>query len=101
MTDRDVRLQLQQFFGGYFNQDWDAGGATSWAAVVDEYVSDNSVAHVAATRDALRSWLAETSADEGLPFEFGCDYDPLPDGMDERTWLHALARYLDEKIVRW
>jgi len=30
--------------------------------------------------------------------EFGCDYDPRADGMDEREWLKAIAEYLDAAV---
>jgi hypothetical protein len=39
MNARDARLR--QFFGGYFNQDWDIGGARSWTDVVAQYGKEN------------------------------------------------------------
>ena len=95
MNNRDAHLQ--QFFGGYFNQDWDIGGATSWSEVVDGYLRENSASHAAITRDSLRAWL--TDGDGCLPASFGCDYDPRPDGMDERTWVRAIADYIEMKLV--
>ena len=97
MSERDDRLH--QFFAGYFNQDWDISGATSWLDVVDEYLSQNPKDDVIRTRDDLRSWLSESRTDERLPVRFGCDYDPSPDGMDERTWVCALADYLEKKVA--
>lgn len=94
MSNRDTRLQ--QFFSSYFNQDWDAGGASSWSSVVDEYLRQNPVADAAAVRDDLRSWLAE--GDGRLLTAFGCDYDPRPDGMDQRTWAQAISDYIDTHI---
>jgi hypothetical protein len=94
MNDRDERLR--QFFGGYFHQDWDAAGAASWPDVVDAYLRDRSVAHATTTRDDLLSWLANTET--GLPAELGCDYWP-GSATNERTWVRAIADYIDEKIA--
>lgn len=30
-----------------------------------------------------------------LQEEFGCDYDPSPDGTDEIEWVRSIADYLD------
>jgi hypothetical protein len=94
MNERTARLQ--QFFAGYFNQDWDLGGAASWSEVVDEYLAQNPPADVRVMRDDLRAWLAES--DGRLPPEFGCDYDPRPDGMDERQWVCAIADHIEQRI---
>lgn len=97
MSERDERLH--QFFAGYFNQDWDISGATCWSDVLDEYVSQNRRDTVVRTLDDLRSWLSESGTDERLPAAFGCDYDPGPDGMDERTWVSVVADYIDKKVA--
>jgi hypothetical protein len=96
MSARDDRLH--QFFAGYFNQDWDISGAATWSDVMDEYLSQNRRDDAVRTRDDLRSWLAEAGHDQQLPVAFGCDYDPGPDGMDLRTWVAALADYIESKV---
>lgn len=93
MTERDERLA--QFFSGYFNQDWDVTGAGSWSDVLDEYLSTVPRSVVDRTRDDLRGWLDEAAPGCGLPAEFGCDFDPRADGMDEREWVKAIADYLE------
>lgn len=97
MSDRSERLH--QFFAGYFNQDWDISGATNWLDVVDEYLAQNPREQALQTRDDLRGWLAESGTAKQLPASFGCDYDPAPDGMNERTWASAMADYIEKKIV--
>jgi hypothetical protein len=96
MSGRNERLH--QFFAGYFNQDWDVSGATIWSEVVDEYLAQNSRDAALQTREDLRCWLAEHGSTEHLPAAFGCDYDPAPDGMNERTWVAAIADYIKEKV---
>lgn len=96
MSERDDRLH--QFFAGYFNQDWDIGGAGDWSDVMDEYLSQNRRDDVIRTRDDLRSWLSESAHDQQLPVAFGCDYDPSADGMDQRAWVAALADHIERKI---
>jgi hypothetical protein len=95
MSDRDYLLH--QFFAGYFNQDWDVSGATNWSDVVGEYLSQNPIDDVLRTRDALRAWLSETEPGQRIPAKFGCEYDPGPDGMDDRTLVEAIADYIDER----
>ncbi|MBK7402308.1 MAG: hypothetical protein IPJ34_40245 [Myxococcales bacterium] len=93
MSTREGRLR--QFFAGYFNQDWDLGG-DSWSQVVDNYVGGSAASDVRFLLDDLRAWLADSEG--GLPAEFGCDYDPLSDGMDERAWVQALADYIGTRL---
>lgn len=95
MSERDDRLH--QFFAGYFNQDWDISGAANWSDVMDEYLAQNAKDDVIKTRDDLRSWLSESEHARQLPAEFGCYYDPGPDGMDARAWVAALADYIESK----
>jgi hypothetical protein len=97
MSEREARLS--QFFSGYFNQDWDIGGAKSWIDVVVQYVKESPRAQVLTLRDDLRSWLRETVSGQGLPAALGCDYDPSPDGIDEREWVRLLADFIDKQIA--
>jgi hypothetical protein len=97
MSERDARLT--QFFAGYFNQDWDINGAKSWMDVVAQYVKENSRATVLSVRDDLRSWLGETTSGQGIPAAFGCDYDPRPDGTDEREWVRLLADFMEKQLT--
>jgi hypothetical protein len=99
MNDRDARLR--QFFSGYFNQDWDIGGAKSWTDVVALYVKENARAQVMQAQDDLRSWLEETTSNPiaGLPSSFGCDYDPRPDGLAEREWVRLVADSLGKQLT--
>lgn len=96
MSTRDDRLH--QFFAGYFNQDWDISGAANWSDVMDEYLAQNTRDDVIRTRDDLRSWLSDSEHAQQLPAAFGCDYNPGPDGMDERTWVATLRDYIERKI---
>jgi hypothetical protein len=96
MSERDDRLH--QFFAGYFNQDWDINGAANWSDVIDEFLYQNKRDYAVRTRDDLRSWLAEAGDNQQLPVSFGCEYDPSPDGMDQRSWVAALADYIACKV---
>jgi hypothetical protein len=96
MTDSSARLR--QFFSGYFNQDWDIDGAKNWLDVMEAYLSQHSKSEVTVTRNDLRTWLREPNPKERALSALGCDYDPHPDGMDERSWVAALADYIDERL---
>jgi hypothetical protein len=99
MNTRDARLQ--QFFGGYFNQDWDMTGAKSWGEVVAQYIKENPSPQVLQLQRDLRSWLDETASTPGasLPAAFCCDYDPRPEGLTERDWVRLLADSLGEQFT--
>ena len=98
MTARDERLR--QFFSGYFNQDWDIGGAGSWRTVIADFVRTNPRAHVLALIDDLRSWTDYAVVNEldTLPAAFGCDYDPRPDGQTERVWVQQLTEAMVKQL---
>jgi len=100
MNDRDVRLR--QFFGGYFNQDWDIGGASSWRDVVVQYVKENPRESVLVLRDDLRAWLQDTASgghlSEGLPAGLGCDYDSQPEGLSGIEWVQQLADFMERQL---
>ena len=87
MTSRAYRLQ--QFFGGYFHQDWDVEGASSWQEVIDAYVANAPPAAVETVLCDLSTWLVESADDASpnLPPSFGCEYDPRGDGLTEREWV--------------
>jgi len=97
MSPRDERLH--QFLAGYFNQEWDADGAAGWSEVMDEYLAQNDREDALRTRDDLRSWLSDSGHAQPLPAAFGCEFDPGPDGMDERAWVATLANYIEHKLV--
>jgi CdiI immunity protein len=99
MNHRDARLR--QFFGGYFNQDWDTDGVKSWTDVVAQYVKENTRAQVMQVHDDLRSWLRETASTPaaGLRAEFWCEYDPRPDGLAEREWVRLVADSLAKQLT--
>ena len=90
--------QSHRFFAGYFNQDWAISGAATWSDVMDEYLAQNRRDDAVRTRDDLRSWLAEAGHDQQLPVSFGRDDDSSPDGMDQHTWVAALADYIERKV---
>jgi hypothetical protein len=96
MSDRDGRLH--QFFAGYFNQDWDVSGAMNWSEVLDEYISQNDTDDILSVRNDLLGWLSASEPGTRLPAELGCEYDPGPDGLDDRSWVEALVGYLDTKV---
>ena len=95
---RDERLG--QFFGGYFNQDWDADGARSWRDVISDFVLRVPREDAIRLASDLRSWLAEAGdkALENLPASFGCDYDPRPDAKSDRHWVQEMADAIDNHL---
>jgi len=92
--------RLEQFFGGYFHQDWDVEGAASWKEVIAQYFSDVPRAQVATLRGDLREWLTETEKDvsQNLPPSFGCDYEPRLDGLTDRQWVVHIVAELDRLL---
>lgn len=91
MSTRNDRLG--QFFGGYFHQDWDIEGATSWRDVIAQYAREVPGPQVQRVCEDLRDWLSETASEgnENLPPSFACDYNPRPDGLTERQWVEQIV----------
>lgn len=91
MSTRNDRLG--QFFGGYFHQDWDVEGATSWRDVISRYALEVPGPQVRSICEDLRDWLNEAADDknENLPPCFGCDYDPRSEGLTERQWVEQIV----------
>jgi hypothetical protein len=88
---------LRDFFGGYFHQDWDIEGAESWVDVLDQFVRENSPAHVREVGEALRGWVESSTEEEisrQLAGELGCNYDPRPDGLAARDWVLGIIKRL-------
>jgi len=98
MSTRDERLR--QFFGGYFNQDWDIEGATSWHDVIVEFVRHVPKTHALLLIEDLRSWVAEATAKgtSNLPAAFNCEYDPRPDFGTERQWAGEVAEAMERQL---
>jgi len=94
MSTRNERLE--QFFGGYFHQDWDIEGAQSWRDVVKQYSVDAPRAQMLAIRTDLQDWLDESVNDENenLPPSFACDYDARSEGLTEREWVRQIVAEL-------
>jgi hypothetical protein len=94
--------RLRQFFGAYFHQDWDVEGATTWQDVITQFLSENTDSRACAVRNDLRSWLDDTATEgtQSLPTDFGCDYDPAPDGFTERRWVEQILALLEQHSER-
>ena len=98
MNARNERLE--QFFGGYFHQDWDIEGATSWRDVIKHYAVNVPRPDVVTIRNDLEEWLNETASDksQNLPPSFGCDYNPRSDGLTERQWVSQIVAEFDRLL---
>jgi hypothetical protein len=98
MSTRNERLE--QFFGGYFHQDWDIEGAASWRDVIKQYAMTVPRPQVLAIRNDLMDWLNETANhnNENLPPAFGCDYDPRSEGLTERQWVSQIVAEFDRLL---
>ena len=98
MKPDERNLLLRDFFAGYFNQDWTLGGAASWRDVILTFMDENEPEQVRAVHAALRSWLDEASelGATSLPAEFGCDFDPLLEGLNERQWVQEIVAAMEE-----
>lgn len=88
MTDAPQYAELDQFLGGYFNEDF-ASYAPTWEGVVDFYVAESSTATVRSALDQLEKLLA-TDDDElrAVVTAMGPRYDHHP--LSRREWLEAV-----------
>ena len=98
MSTRNERLE--QFFGGYFHQDWDVEGATSWQGVIERYAAEVPRSNVVAIRQDLEDWLNETANDkiQNLPPSFGSEYSPRSEGLTDRQWVTRIVDEFDRLL---
>ncbi len=87
-----------QFFAGYFNQDWDISGAATWSDVMNEYLAQNRRDDAVRTRDDLWSWLAEAGHDQQLPVAFAVTTTLARIGSTSARGWAALADYIEGKV---
>ena len=94
MNLRDEFPALFQFFGGWFNQDWDLDAADD-NGVIRRFVEEEAPEQVAAVRQQLNRFLDlhldESATEEALARDFGCDYNSAPNGLSVTEWLHKVA----------
>lgn len=93
-----MNQQLQQFFTGYFHEDWDLD-VDEPDAVVALYREENphtSASIAQAIRLLLVESLPEQELSDFLLNDLGCYYDPGADGLTVRNWLFSIARSLED-----
>jgi hypothetical protein len=100
MRPQDVE-RLRQFFGGYFNQDWDLNGPT-WQDVVLVFVKDNSRESALNVLNAIRSWLQSAASNAEIARElqdsFWCEYSAQSDGITDRQWVEQVAEFIASHV---
>jgi hypothetical protein len=94
---RERYPELFQFFGGYFNQDWDLEAEDN-VGVVRVFKAQNSRKYTFEVADELDAFLAlplsETETREIVWRSFGCDYGPIAHGEEVRSWLGRIRAEL-------
>ena len=96
MTGADLP-NLQQFLGGYFNQDWKCDHA-SWQDVVEAFrreASPGAAAAVPAELDhLLKAKLDDAQLADFLLRELHCYLRPEAFGLTKRQWLEEVRAEL-------
>ncbi|WP_337174258.1 contact-dependent growth inhibition system immunity protein [Paludisphaera sp.] len=97
--------RLEQLFGAFMHQDWDAEGR-DWPELVRNFGRGQPAAELTLAADELDRLLAESPDDSGLSDrlrrELGCYFDPNPDGNGPpiRAWLGSVADSLRQLAGR-
>lgn len=95
MSTSEAYPELDQFFGAYFNQDFDLSGDTV-EEIVGCYVNETTAEHRGALLREIALFRARHAADldAGLAEKYGYDFDPEP-------WGHTAASFFElvEKLV--
>ena len=90
-------LALQQFFGGYFHQDWHCDAETP-DEVLKKFASESTVAERRELASLIEKYMAEFNSDAELDDklfeELGSYYQPSGTGDSSREWLHHIAEIL-------
>lgn len=95
-TDTELAL-LKNFFGGYFNQDWDYE-ADNWQGVVSLYANAVNQEDRTLLGNTILAYADGFDNDEELEKDLSTnlcsDYLPTADEMSVRVWLQAIASQL-------
>ncbi len=86
------QVNLEQFFGGWFHQDWQRDAPT-WQGVVQLYARSDGSSAARSASDAVFALVLSESNDTALATKLatlGCEYWP-GSAQDVRSWLTALG----------
>lgn len=103
-TFRERYYDLEQFFSGFFHQDWKEsydwrGEAPSFEAVVRHFKSAATPEELRRTVEQLRRFLSLPLSDQEIADTFDeihLAFNPRARGLTERRWLEALLRVLTD-----
>jgi hypothetical protein len=93
--------ELDQFFGGYFHEDWKLD-ASDWQSVVQNFLRDCSPERVRAVATQLGMLLSMNLDEERLGemvLDMGVSHYP-PQSMTYYEWLSAIHEILREAVAR-
>ncbi|MGV9803614.1 contact-dependent growth inhibition system immunity protein [Mycobacterium sp. NPDC003449] len=100
MNDGSISMNLYQFFGAYFHQDWDLE-ADDWEGIVDSYAGDHPTAEslrmLAQEIDSLREARSEQNLEQYLVNTVGVYYGPEP--LTYKEWLGQIADRLRQQAA--
>ncbi len=91
--------EVDQFFGCYFNQDWNQE-FSDWRAAVNSYIAETAKENVDKVLEELPgliSIIASTDAPLKLLHKLGCYFDPASEGLTVSVWLEMLQEVLAAK----
>ncbi|MDF0553645.1 contact-dependent growth inhibition system immunity protein [Kamptonema sp. UHCC 0994] len=92
---------LDQFFGGYFHQDWDLED-TDAEAVLNRFLLEAKSSTVEQVCQEIDKLLAikfdEKELSNILIYDLGCCYNPEFQKMSNRKWLDWLQSYLKKML---
>jgi hypothetical protein len=93
---------LQQFFGGYFNQDW-VYDHDSADEVIDSFINESDSETICQARLEITELLAfqntEIDLQQNLFYEQYCYYHYLYEWVSGRLWLEHVIKKLDEAMT--
>ncbi|WP_300627782.1 contact-dependent growth inhibition system immunity protein [Pseudomonas sp.] len=89
--------ELQQFFAGYFNQDWVDDHKTA-NDVIDFFISENSMETINTVLLELDKLISTEKSEQELQdyllYDIGCYYYYPNEWSDGRTWLKYVVSAL-------
>lgn len=97
MNNRKIQELLEQFFAGYFNQDWQSD-AEDPRGIVALYIADASEEERRILSESILEYASQFKDDaeleEKLFSELGAFYMPSADGLTAHAWLQSVAAQL-------
>lgn len=103
MKTREPWNTIHNFFGGYFNEDYDMD-APDEDAVIQSYLRDHNTKEIRNLIEDIGEYMGvhpdDAELQELLLRDLGCYYNTTSDGLTARQWMTHVVDLLRQEVDR-